>query len=100
MRARVAQTVVETSVGDVKVQKVICLCRRRFSRTEEEKETKVLVRKKSEQREDFMRVEGGRMGANSQVRARGGKQKHRTRRAAEGEQQAGAMHRLSHLCKP
>ena len=80
MRARLAEIAVETSVGDVKLKKVICLHKKKLSRTEEDKETKVLVRngKKSEQRGDFTRAEGGRMGGESQVRASGGKQKSRT----------------------
>lgn len=63
MRARLAETVVETSVGDVKIKKVICLHKKKVSRTEEDEEIKVLVREKSEQRGDFTRIEGGKMEA-------------------------------------
>lgn len=75
MRARLAEIAVETSVGDVKIKQVICLHKKKVSRTEEDEEIKVMVRKISEQRGDFTRTEGGKMGGESQVRARGGKQK-------------------------
>lgn len=47
MTARLAEIVVETSIGDVKIKKVICL-HKKVSRTEKDKETKVLVRKRKQ----------------------------------------------------
>lgn len=72
-----AETVVETSVGDVKIKKVMYLHKKKS--LQEDRETKVLVTKrtKSGQRGDFMRDEGRRMGMEKS-HARGGKQTIRT----------------------
>lgn len=72
-----AETVVETSVGDVKIKKVMCLHKKKS--LQEDRETEVLVTKrmKSEQRGDLMRDEGRRMGMEKS-HARGGKQMIRT----------------------